>query len=59
MSISDRSPEDVVVVTALRTPIGRFQGGLSGVRADDLAGLAIAAVVARVLTGAADRKATR
>ena len=47
MSISDRSPEDVVVVTALRTPIGRFQGGLSGVRADDLAGLAIAAVVAR------------
>ena len=34
-----------VVVSALRTPIGRFGGGLSGVRPDDLAALAIAAVV--------------
>lgn len=34
-----------VVVSALRTPIGRFGGGLSGVRPDDLAAIAIAAVV--------------
>ncbi len=38
---------DVVLVEALRTPIGRFQGGLSGVRPDDLAALALTAVVAR------------
>lgn len=37
----------VVVVDALRTPIGRFQGGLSAVRPDDLAAHAIASVVAR------------
>src|SRR5581483_11547394 len=38
---------DAVIVDALRTPIGRFRGGLAGVRADDLAGYAIAALVAR------------
>ncbi len=36
-----------VIVDAVRTPIGRFQGGLSGVRPDDLASHAIAAVVER------------
>jgi len=30
-----------VVVSAVRTPIGRYGGALSGVRADDLAGVAI------------------
>ena len=34
-----------VIVSPLRTPIGRFGGGLSGVRADDLAAHVIAAVV--------------
>ena len=36
-----------VVVSAVRTPIGRYGGALSGVRADDLAGVAIAAAVER------------
>jgi len=35
-----------VVVSPLRTPIGRFGGGLSGIRADDLAAHALAAVLA-------------
>lgn len=33
---------DVVIVSAVRTPIGRIRGGLSGVRADDLGAMAIA-----------------
>ncbi|MCB9680173.1 MAG: thiolase family protein [Alphaproteobacteria bacterium] len=36
-----------VIVDALRTPIGRFQGALSGVRPDDLAAGVIRDVVAR------------
>jgi len=36
-----------VVVSAVRTPIGRYGGALSGVRPDDLAGIAIAAAVER------------
>lgn len=36
-----------VLVDALRTPIGRFQGALSSVRPDDLAAIAIRAVVQR------------
>ena len=36
-----------VVLSAVRTPIGRYGGVLSGVRPDDLAGIAIAAAVAR------------
>lgn len=36
-----------VIVDALRTPIGRFQGALSTVRPDDLAALVIAAVADR------------
>jgi 3-oxoadipyl-CoA thiolase len=38
---------NVVVCAAARTPIGRFQGALSGVRADDLAALALAEAVRR------------
>ena len=38
---------DAVVVAGVRTPIGRFQGGLSGVRADDLAAIAVREVVKR------------
>ncbi|NOY24683.1 MAG: thiolase family protein [Oligoflexia bacterium] len=38
---------DVVICEALRTPIGRFQGGLSTVRPDDLLALTMAAVVQR------------
>jgi 3-oxoadipyl-CoA thiolase len=36
-----------VVLSAVRTPIGRYGGALSGTRPDDLAGLAIAAAVER------------
>jgi acetyl-CoA C-acetyltransferase len=38
---------EAVIVDALRTPIGRFRGGLKDVRADDLAAVAIAALVER------------
>ena len=38
---------NAVIVDALRTPIGRFRGALSGTRPDDLAGLVIRAVVDR------------
>ncbi|MCB9677062.1 MAG: thiolase family protein [Alphaproteobacteria bacterium] len=38
---------NAVIVDALRTPIGRFQGGLAGVRPDDLGAIPIRAVVER------------
>ncbi|PQP01137.1 3-oxoadipyl-CoA thiolase [Massilia phosphatilytica] len=38
---------DAFIVDAIRTPFGRFGGALSGVRADDLAALPIAALVNR------------
>jgi 3-oxoadipyl-CoA thiolase len=39
--------ESVVIVDALRTPIGRFQGALAGIRPDDLAAAVIAALMDR------------
>jgi 3-oxoadipyl-CoA thiolase len=36
-----------VVLSAVRTPVGRYGGGLAGVRADDLAAVAVAAAVER------------
>jgi 3-oxoadipyl-CoA thiolase len=38
----------VVVCEAVRTPIGRFQGGLASVRPDDLAALVLREAIARV-----------
>ncbi len=38
---------DAFICDALRTPIGRFSGGLSSVRADDLAAIPLAALLAR------------
>src|SRR5450830_2060532 len=38
---------DAYIVDAVRTPFGRFGGALSTVRADDLAALPIAALIAR------------
>ncbi|PZR08101.1 MAG: 3-oxoadipyl-CoA thiolase [Archangium gephyra] len=38
---------DVVIVSAVRTPIGRLNGGLASVRPDDLAALVIAEAVKR------------
>jgi len=48
---------EVFICDAVRTPIGRFGGGLSSVRADDLAALPIKALMARnpsVQRGAVD-----
>ena len=36
-----------VILSAVRTPVGRYGGGLSGVRADDLAAVAVRAAVDR------------
>ena len=41
------SDQDAVIAGAVRTPIGRFRGGLSAVRPDDLAGLVIRALTER------------
>src|ERR1043165_9019217 len=38
---------EAVVVAAVRTPIGRYGGALAGVRADDLAAIAVGAPVER------------
>ncbi len=38
---------NAVVIDVLRTPIGRFRGGLSTIRPDDLAALVLAELVAR------------
>jgi 3-oxoadipyl-CoA thiolase len=38
---------DVWVIDALRTPIGRYNGALAGMRPDDLAAIAVGAVVER------------
>jgi acetyl-CoA acyltransferase len=38
---------DAFICDAIRTPFGRYGGALSGVRADDLAALPIAALIAR------------
>jgi 3-oxoadipyl-CoA thiolase len=38
---------EVVIVDAVRTPVGRFQGALTGVRPDDLAATVLRAVAAR------------
>ena len=39
--------KDAYIISAVRTPVGRYGGALSGVRPDDLAGVAIAAAVER------------
>jgi len=39
--------QDAVIVSAVRTPIGRFQGGLSSLRAPELGAIAIREAVAR------------
>ena len=36
-----------MILSAVRTPIGRYGGGLAAVRPDDLAALAVAAAVER------------
>jgi 3-oxoadipyl-CoA thiolase len=43
-----------VILSAVRTPVGRYAGSLSGVRADDLAAVAIAAAVERAAVPAGE-----
>ncbi len=43
-----------VVLSAVRTPVGRYGGGLAGVRPDDLAAIAVAAAVERARVPAAE-----
>jgi len=45
---------EAVILSAVRTPVGRYGGALSGVRPDDLAALAISAAVERAGVAAAD-----
>ncbi|MEE2940581.1 MAG: acetyl-CoA C-acetyltransferase [Planctomycetota bacterium] len=46
--------KEVVIVSATRSPIGKFQGGLAGFRAPQLGGLAIAEAIARAGIEASD-----
>ena len=50
--------DDVVILGALRTPVGKQRGALSGVRPDDLAGFTLRALVARVAAAARTDAAT-
>lgn len=47
MRTSQRRDDDIVILSAARTAIGKFQGGLSTIPAVQLGGLAIRAAVAR------------
>ena len=46
-ALADRADHDVVIVSAVRSPIGAIRGGLSAVRPDDLAAHVIREAVAR------------
>ena len=41
------NPTDVVIVDAVRTPVGRFRGALAGVRADHLGALVLQELISR------------
>src|SRR5438477_13093887 len=45
--VSRRRLSNAVILSAVRTPVGRRDGALSGVRPDDLAAVAIEAAVGR------------
>ena len=47
---------EAVILSAVRTPVGRYGGALSGVRPDDLAALAISAAVERAGVAAAAQR---
>ena len=48
------TPQDVVIVSAARTPVGSFMGGLSGLSASKLGEVAIKAALERAGVAAAD-----
>ncbi|NIF28958.1 3-oxoadipyl-CoA thiolase [Pantoea sp. Tr-811] len=45
--MTDHTPLDALIIDAVRTPIGRYGGALSRVRADDLAAVPIKALIER------------
>ncbi|MFJ4067379.1 3-oxoadipyl-CoA thiolase [Pseudomonas sp. NPDC089996] len=45
--MTEAKPLDALIIDAVRTPIGRYGGALSGVRADDLAAVPIKALIER------------
>ncbi|BAU74734.1 beta-ketoadipyl CoA thiolase [Metapseudomonas furukawaii] len=45
--MTDAQMNDALIIDAVRTPIGRYAGALSGVRADDLGAVPIRALMAR------------
>jgi len=47
MSTNDKRPSDILIVAAARTPVGKFNGALSTLRATDLGAAAVKAAVAR------------
>ncbi|MDT3682928.1 MAG: thiolase family protein [Truepera sp.] len=49
-SVRGRSEREVVIVSAVRTPVGRLGGALASVRPDDLAALVIREALARAAT---------
>ena len=51
MEVSDRTP---VIVSAARTPVGRFLGGLAPLRAPELGAIAIRAALARAGVGVSE-----
>ena len=48
------APQTAVILSAVRTPIGRYGGALAGVRPDDLAAVAVRAAVDRAGVEAGD-----
>ncbi|RFP97499.1 3-oxoadipyl-CoA thiolase, partial [Pseudomonas putida] len=45
--MTEHTLADALIIDAVRTPIGRYAGALSGVRADDLAAIPLKALIQR------------
>ncbi len=45
--MTEHTQADALIIDAVRTPIGRYAGALSGVRADDLAAIPLKALIQR------------
>jgi len=45
--MTEHTLADALIIDAVRTPIGRYAGALSGVRPDDLAAIPLKALIAR------------
>ncbi|WP_028633991.1 3-oxoadipyl-CoA thiolase [Pseudomonas parafulva] len=45
--MNEHMPGDALIIDAIRTPIGRYGGALSGIRADDLAAIPLKALMLR------------